>query len=256
VLPILYWSAVARAEVPLIGCGGALARAFSQTPASSSGAVAWGPRATVETLRAAYLNGIYPMDAMPSGRLGWFSPPRRGVLFFDQLHISRSDRKLIRRLQKRCTVVIDGRSREVIAKCQTPLVERMGNWITPRLIDGYHEAFDENLAHSIGTVDGDRLIGGLFGVYAGYFSGDSMFHDEDDAAKLALYVLIEILGAQGHTFLDVQQALRGGPDGKQSLAVKWGAQEISRAEFLELIRRAQARRLEFDPLSARASSPI
>src|SRR5687767_15941857 len=46
----------------------------------------------VDTLREAYRKGIFPWphDGLP---LPWFSPRRRAVLFFDDLHVGRSLRK-------------------------------------------------------------------------------------------------------------------------------------------------------------------
>ena len=60
-------------------------------------------------------------------------------------------------------------------------------------------------AHSVEVRDGDRLVGGLYGVaLGGAFFGESMFHTATDASKIALVALIERLRARGFTLLDTQ----------------------------------------------------
>ena len=63
--------------------------------------VAVGDDLSVETLRDAYRHGIFPWphDNMP---LPWFSPRRRTVILFDELHVGRS----LRKAQKRKPVLL------------------------------------------------------------------------------------------------------------------------------------------------------
>ncbi len=54
-------------------------------------------------------------------------------------------------------------------------------------------------AHSIEVrnADGD-LVGGLYGLGIGaLFAGESMFHHETDASKVAVVALAEIVGPRG-----------------------------------------------------------
>ncbi|WP_341351302.1 leucyl/phenylalanyl-tRNA--protein transferase [Nocardioides convexus] len=63
-------------------------------------------------------------------------------------------------------------------------------------------------AHSVETWREGRLVGGLYGVaIGGLFAGESMFHHETDASKVALLGLVEGLRADGDARLvDVQWA--------------------------------------------------
>ena len=89
------------------------------------------------------------------------------------------------------------------------------------------------MAHSVEAwnADGD-LVGGVYGVDAGgVFCGESMFHTETNASKLALLFLIDMLRERNVTWIDAQvmtphiRAL--------------GAKEIRRNEFLRKLRETQ-----------------
>ncbi len=80
-------------------------------------------------------------------------------------------------------------------------------WITGRMRAGYAALHADGGAHSIEVWDGDRLVGGLYGVLTGrVFSGESMFHRETDASKVALVDLVARLRVAGVAVLDTQQA--------------------------------------------------
>ena len=50
-----------------------------------------------------------------------------------------------------------------------------------------------------------QLAGGLYGVRIdGLFAGESMFHRERDASKVALMALVDLMRTSGMTLLDVQ----------------------------------------------------
>ena len=61
-----------------------------------SDVVAMGEDLRIDTLREAYRKGIFPWphDGLP---LPWFSPRRRAVIFFDELHVGRSLQKARKR---------------------------------------------------------------------------------------------------------------------------------------------------------------
>ena len=191
--------------------------------------IAIGNDLSTETLRDAYRHGIFPWphDELP---LPWFSPRRRAVIFFDDLHIGRS---LRRSMQKPFSFTIDRAFENVIRACATVPREDQGTWIGPDIIRAYTALHREGLAHSVELWDGEELAGGLYGVDAGgVFTGESMFHYRTDASKIALLHLIEHLRARGSTWLDCQimtphmRAL--------------GAREIPRAQFLDLLAQAQS----------------
>lgn len=174
------------------------------------------------TLLAAYRTGLFPM---PEGRsVGWWCPARRGVLPLDGLRVSRSLRRSARDFEIR----VDTAFADVVAACADP--RRPHGWITARIARAYTELHRLGWAHSVEAWRDGRLVGGLYGVaIGGLFAGESMFHHETDASKVALLGLVEGLrgdpaGAAGHRLIDVQWAtshLRG-----------LGVREVSRASYL------------------------
>lgn len=152
------------------------------------------------TLLAAYRSGLFPM---PEGRsVGWWCPAHRGVLRLDELRVSRS----LRRSAARFEVRVDTAFPAVLAACADP--RRPHGWIDRRIARAYTELHRLGWAHSVETWREGRLVGGLYGVaIGGLFAGESMFHHETDASKVALLGLVEGLRADGEPRLvDVQWA--------------------------------------------------
>ncbi len=88
-------------------------------------------------------------------------------------------------------------------------------------------------AHSVEAWREGRLAGGLYGVaIGGLFAGESMFHRERDASKVALVGLVEALRADGASdrLLDVQWLT-------PHLA-SLGAVEVPRTAYLRALARA------------------
>ncbi|MDX1583210.1 MAG: leucyl/phenylalanyl-tRNA--protein transferase [Thermoanaerobaculia bacterium] len=194
-----------------------------------------------ETLIDAYSKGIFPwpVDDYP---LCWFSPHRRAILRFEDLHVSRSLSKSRRRTN--LTFTIDHDFRGVIASCASiPRKDQEGTWILPEIEEAYVALHEAGRAHSVEAWRGDRLVGGLYGVDAGgVFGGESMFYLEPDASKLALLFLIEHLASRGATWIDVQIMT---PHMR-----RLGAILISRTRFLNLLGSTQERALELFPPSS------
>jgi leucyl/phenylalanyl-tRNA---protein transferase len=141
------------------------------------------------TLLEAYRRGLFPM---PSGRRGdpllWFSPVRRGVLPLDGLRVSRSLKRSLRRFEIR----VDTAVAEVIEACADP--RRPGGWIDPAIRAAYVELYRLGWVHSVEAWRDGELAGGLYGVsVGGLFAGESMFHRETDASKVALVALVDIM---------------------------------------------------------------
>jgi leucyl/phenylalanyl-tRNA---protein transferase len=195
--------------------------------------VAMGEDLRVETLREAYRKGIFPWphEGLP---LPWFSPRRRAVIFFEELHVGRSLRKKVARAPY--TFTIDRDFSVVINACAAAdRPEQDGTWIAPPIIDAYSRLHAAGDAHSVEAWDADgALAGGLYGVDAGgVFTGESMFHRRPDASKLALLFLIERLRESGSTLLDCQVMTPH----MEAL----GAREITRGRFLDILVETQAR---------------
>lgn len=201
--------------------------------------IALGGDLSPETLRAAYGKGIFPwpVEEYP---LCWFSPRRRAILFFDEIHRSRSVRRAAAR--SRFSFTIDRAFEDVITACaEMPRPGQEGTWILPEIRDAYVELHRIGMAHSVEAWDGGELVGGVYGVDAGgAFSGESMFHRASDASKLALLFLVEHLRSRGAEWLDIQVMT---PHMRS-----FGARPVSRARFLDLLEQARrSGRILFDP---------
>ena len=183
------------------------------------------------TLLAAYRQGIFPM---PIGRrrLGWFSPDPRGVIPLDGLRASRSLRKHVRDFEIRT----DTSFRAVIEACGDE--RRPNGWINQDIVRAYTALHELGWAHSVETWRGEKLAGGLYGVaIGGLFAGESMFHRESDASKVALLALVDRLRASDFVLLDVQWVTPH----LETL----GAVGISRADYLTRLAGAIAAPVSF-----------
>jgi leucyl/phenylalanyl-tRNA--protein transferase len=153
------------------------------------------------TLLAAYRGGLFPMHVRgDQAVIGWWSPEPRGVLPLDQLAVSRSLRQSCRRL----TTTVDQAFEAVMDGC----ADRgdAARWINDDIRAAYLRLHELGWAHSVETWEGDRLVGGLYGVaIGGLFAGESMFFRVRDASKVALVRLVHELSDGGvPRLLDVQ----------------------------------------------------
>jgi leucyl/phenylalanyl-tRNA--protein transferase len=179
------------------------------------------------TLVDAYRRGLFPMGIPESPDLiGWWSPEERGILPLDGLRRTRS----MRQSAKRFEVRVDTCFRQVILGCAD--ASREGSWITDEFIEAYTRLHELGWAHSVEAFDRDgRLAGGVYGVRIdGVFSGESMFHVQRDASKVALMGLVDLMRSSGMMLLDVQWCT----DHLASL----GAVPLSRTDYLQQLARA------------------
>ena len=103
-----------------------------------------------------------------------------------------------------------------------------GTWITAGIKRSYLELFKAGGAYSLECYRGDELIGGIYGVKSPkYYSCESMFFNEPNASKLALYKLIQRLQLEGHTWLDIQMVT--------DVSGQFGGKYISKKKFLKRI---------------------
>ncbi len=197
--------------------------------AEGDGLLAVGGDLSQERLIQAYANGIFPWYSEGEPIL-WWSPDPRMVLFPGNFKLSKSLKQNIR--NKGFKVCFDRDCKSVINKCAIARrKEGDGTWITKEMQEAYIKLHDTGVAHSVETYIDDRLVGGLYGISLGKaFFGESMFHLERDASKIALYSLVARMNEWGFRFIDVQQET----DHLKSL----GAENIPRTEFLELLKGA------------------
>jgi leucyl/phenylalanyl-tRNA--protein transferase len=189
------------------------------------------PMIPPEILLEGYRQGIFPM-ALENGKIGWFSPDPRAIIPLDEFHIPHGLGRALARMSYE--IKIDTTFDEVIRQCAS----RDETWIDEQIIESYTALHDLRCAHSVESWRDGKLVGGLYGVaIGGAFFGESMFHLETDASKVALYALVLRLRKNGFTLLDTQWLT-------PHLA-QFGAMEISRPEYLERLRAAIDGRCRF-----------
>ena len=177
-----------------------------------------------ELLLQGYQLGVFPM-AMDDDSIGWFSPDPRAIIPLEKFHVPHALRRIARK--EIFETKIDQRFAAVIRACAS----RNQTWINREIIESYERLHELGYAHSVEAWSKGKLAGGLYGVaIGGAFFGESMFHREKDASKIALVRLVEHLRAKKFALLDTQWLT---PHLQQ-----FGAMEISRAHYLHLLARA------------------
>lgn len=164
------------------------------------------------------------------GDLGWFSPdPRALIPLDDRFHVSHGLRRTLDK--NRFEITVDEDFEAVIRSCSKC---HGATWISPEILKSYCQLHHEGHAHSIETRLEGNLVGGLYGVHiGGAFFGESMFHRETDASKVALVALVERLRSQGFVLLDTQWMTPH--------LMQFGTFEIPKREYLKLLREAVAK---------------
>ena len=191
----------------------------------SNGLLAAGGDLTVERLLAAYGRGIFPWYGEGQPIL-WWSPDPRAVLWPDDLHISRSLGRTLRKSS--FELRIDSAFDAVVAGCAAPRSYSSGTWITRDMAAAYGQLHRMGWAHSFETWRDDELVGGMYGVALGrVFFGESMFARATDASKVALVHAVRYLKDKQFALIDCQVA--------SEHTMSLGATNIRRAQFLQLV---------------------
>lgn len=180
-----------------------------------------------DLLLRAYAMGVFPMaDDRDARSVYWVEPKWRGILPLDQFRLSRSLRRTIAR--DRFRVTADAAFDRVIALCAERADDRPDTWINRSIERAFRDLHARGYAHSIECWDGERLVGGLYGLALGRaFFGESMVSRETDASKVALAWLVARLRVGGFTLLDCQFQT-------EHLA-SLGAVEIGRDDYASLL---------------------
>jgi leucyl/phenylalanyl-tRNA--protein transferase len=185
---------------------------------------------TPDILLKAYAAGIFPMaEDADDPSLFWVEPRERGIIPLDGFHISKRLARTVRSdlFEVRVDRDFDG----VIAGCAAPGADREKTWISRRIRDLYGELFEAGYCHTVEVYREGRLVGGLYGVRLnGAFFGESMFHTERDASKVALVHLVARLRRGGFSLLDTQFVT--------SHLAQFGAVEIPRRAYKQMLRDA------------------
>jgi leucyl/phenylalanyl-tRNA--protein transferase len=127
------------------------------------------------------------------------------------------------------TLTTDKAFPEVIRLCAEGEGERATTWINDAIINAYCELASRGFAHSVEVWEGEKLVGGLYGVaIAGAFFGESMFSRATNASKVALVHLVELIKDAGYTLLDTQFV--------NDHLVQFGVMEIPREDYLQRLK--------------------
>ncbi len=194
---------------------------------STEGIIAIGGDLSPERLILAYRNGIFPWFSEEEPKL-WWCPPKRMVLFFENLKVSKSMRALINKKTFEITYNLD--FEQVIDNCQTKVRSgQVGTWITTEMKNAYIKLHELGVAKSVEVWQNNKLVGGLYGIDLGHvFCGESMFSNVSNASKFAFINLAEKLQKENYKIIDCQVH----NEHLESL----GAIEIEREEFLKILK--------------------
>jgi leucyl/phenylalanyl-tRNA--protein transferase len=185
----------------------------------------------------AYRSGIFPWPTSRSALIPWASPEPRTNFPLARLRGGafswpRTVRRDLKRAAAGWEVTFDQAYSEVMRACAERPGE--GTWITPELYRTYCTLHALGWGHSVEVwAPGEggeprRLIGGLYGLaVGGLFAGESMFHRETGASKVAFASMAERLAARGFSLFDVQAH----SDHLESL----GCIDLARADYLEAL---------------------
>ncbi len=191
----------------------------------STGIIAVGGKINVSTLLLSYRQGIFPWynDEFPL----WWNPDPRFVLYPEELKIAKSMRSYFN--QKKYRVTYNQHFTEIMVRCRNKKRKGQGGtWINDRFIEAYTVLHEMGHALSVEVYDGDRIVGGLYGVLLGkIFYGESMFTDMPNASKYGFISLVKHLREAGITIIDCQQ--------ETALLGSLGARNITRKNFMEFI---------------------
>jgi leucyl/phenylalanyl-tRNA--protein transferase len=172
----------------------------------------------------AYSSGIFPWYSENEPIL-WWSPDPRLVLYPDELKISRSLSKVIKK--GAYTVTVDCAFEQVITECARVRLENQeGTWIVDEMVKAYCNLHESGFAHSVEAWEGDHLVGGLYGVSLGRcFFGESMFTRLSNASKVAFVSLVQHLRSLNFTLIDCQVTT--------GHLTRFGAREVPRSRYLD-----------------------
>ncbi len=193
-----------------------------------NGLLAIGGDLTTARLLSAYKQGIFPWFN-PGEPIMWWSPNPRMVLFPDELKISSSLKKTLKK--QPFEIRFNTSFREVMTACgQTPRLDKnggqSGTWISDEMIEAYCQLHRLGHAISVETWLNNKLVGGCYGIKIGrIFYGESMFHHVTDASKVAFVYLVNYLKTQQIGMIDCQM--------KTLLLSSFGGREIEREEFIQ-----------------------
>lgn len=173
----------------------------------------------------AYRQGIFPMGD-ENGNINWYEADPRGIVPLDAFHIPHDLLRILR--QQRFDVTLNQDFHSVIQGCRE---NRSSTWITDEIIEAYTRLHFAGYAHSVESWQNGELAGGLYGIaVGGAFFGESMFHRQRDASKVALAHLGRWLIAADFILFDIQMVT--------DVLRRFGAVLIDKSSYLRRLEQA------------------
>jgi leucyl/phenylalanyl-tRNA--protein transferase len=187
---------------------------------------------TPDILLRAYAAGIFPMaESAEDTSLFWVEPRERGIIPIEGFHVGKRLARTVR--SDEFQIRVDHDFEGVIDGCAAPGPDRDRTWINERIRRLYGDLFDLGHCHTVEVYREGRLVGGLYGVsLGGAFFGESMFHRERDASKVALVHLVARLRHGGYRLLDTQFLT--------THLAQFGAYEVPRRQYRRMLAEAVA----------------
>jgi leucyl/phenylalanyl-tRNA--protein transferase len=199
--------------------------------AGPGGLLAVGGDLSVKRLVAAYSEGIFPWYNEEHPIL-WWSPDPRPILVPSRLALNSRLKRTLR--NHPFEICLDRDFQAVISACA--LMDRpgqAGTWITADMVRAYVRLHHAGHAHCVEARLDGGLAGAIYGVCIGRaFFGESMFHTEPNASKIAFVHLVLLLQSLKFHFMDCQQPTPH--------VMRLGARLVPRREFTRLVRRSTA----------------
>jgi len=183
-----------------------------------------------------YAMGIFPMGE-EDGSIAWYEASPRAIMPVGlqgvDINISRSLKQVLKK--NLFEIRIDTAFEQVLSLC----ARRESTWINDVIRSAYTDLFENGYAHSVEAWQGNELAGGLYGVaYRGAFFGESMFRKVNNASKVCVVELYRILQDNKYLLFDIQMMT--------SHFEQFGAVEISKRKYLELLERAMEVKCGFE----------
>lgn len=189
--------------------------------ADKNGIIALGGDLSTKRLIYAYKKGIFPWFC-EGDPIVWYCPPKRMVLFPNEVKISKSMRQVLKK--KQFTITENNNFEQVILHCKNINREKQtGTWITKEMQEAYINLHKKGYAKSVEIWQNEQLVGGLYGIdlQNGIFCGESMFSLVSNASKVAFIYLAKNCG---YNIIDCQIY--------NNHLASLGAREIDRESFL------------------------
>ena len=182
-----------------------------------------------------YAMGIFPMGE-EDGSIAWYEASPRAVMPIGlpgaKINVSRSLKQVIKK--NLFEIRVDTAFEQVLSLC----AQRESTWINDMIRSAYTELYENGFAHSVEAWQGNELAGGLYGVaYRGAFFGESMFRKTNNASKVCVVELYRILQENNYILFDIQMMT--------SHFEQFGAVEISKRKYLDLLEKAMEKRCAF-----------